>query len=317
MNEKGNRSKLLLAGRFPLQGWPYRSRRSLLSHALTPFDASVVREMARKFLLLADPDSQETIEHALVADILEVSSGHAQFIKSVLMDLVAKERQRNGHIRLPRRLTKEEKHAYVSRFDADIDQHTVWEDADLEKAYEETLCVFRWLNREIVRELDLPVADPLSGLTAIYVLSPDDFRADPVICHTKASWLRYERPKEYMEAHKRAQQIFAAGMERLVCPTQLDYILEWLLHTAHLLIAEKPQDVEGRLGKLIKQIEQYVHYQAYPEQVRGDMGVQLVSRITDEDRELWNLLEECVGEEGIEKVLEMLEEKEVLDVRQS
>jgi hypothetical protein len=32
---------------------------------------------------------------------------------------------------------------------------------------------------------------------------------------------------------------------------------------------------------------------------------------------LWNLLEECVGEEGIEGVLEMLEEKEVLDVRQS
>jgi hypothetical protein len=146
------------------------------------------------------------------------------------------------------------------------------------------------------------------------VLSPDDFMADPVIRHTKASWLRYERPKEYTEAHKRAQQIFAAGMERLVCPTQLDYILEWLFHTAHLLLAKRPQDVEGRLGTLSERIEQQVRYRAYPERVRGKAGVQLVRRITDEDRELWNLLEECIGEGGIEQMLDMLEQKEVLDV---
>ncbi|MDY7076323.1 MAG: SIR2 family protein [Chloroflexota bacterium] len=316
MNEKGERSKLLMGGRFPLQGWPYRSRRSLLSHALTPFDAAVVREMAHKFLLLANPDSPEVIAPTLVADILEISSGHAQFIKSILLDLVAEERRRDGRIRLPRHLAQEEKHAYGSQFNADIDRHVKWENPDLKQVYEGTLCVFRWLNREMVRELDLSVTDPLSNLTGIYVLSPDDFRADRVIRHTKASWLRYERPREYAEAHRQAQRLFAAGMERLVFPTQLDYTLEWLFHTAHLLIVEEPQDVEERLGKLIEQIELQARYRAYPAQVRGNVGAHLVRRITDEDQELWTVLETCASEEGIEKVLRILEEREVLDVGQ-
>ena len=204
----------------------------------------------------------------------------------------------------------------MSQFNADIDRHVKWENPDLKQVYEGTLCVFRWLNREMVRELDLSVTDPLSNLTGIYVLSPDDFRADPVIRHTKASWLRYERPREYAEAHRQAQRLFAAGMERLVFPTQLDYTLEWLFHTAHLLIVEEPQDVEERLGKLIEQIELQARYRAYPAQVRGNVGAHLVRRITDEDQELWTVLETCAGEEGIEKVLRILEEREVLDVGQ-
>jgi hypothetical protein len=316
MNERGQRSKLLLAGRYPLQGWPYSLRRGLLSHALTPFVASVVREMAQKLLLATDPDSQERFEPELIADILEVSSGHVGFIKAILMDLMSEERLRDGHIRLPPHLTEAEKREYVSRFSVGIDQHVPWEDEILKEVYEDTLCVFRWLNREMVRQLNLP-SDPLLSLTAIYVLSPDNFSNDQIVRRTKMFRLRYERPTKFVEAHKQAQGIFASGMERLVYPVQLDYILEWLFHTAHLLIAEEPQDVEGRRGKLIKQIEQYVHYRAYPVQVRGNVGAQLVRRITDEDRELWTLLEKCVGEEGIEQMLEMLEQKEVLDVGQS
>jgi hypothetical protein len=193
MNRRGQRSKLLLAGRYPLRGWPYLFRRSLRSHTLTPFDASVVQEMAQKFLLTTDPDSQERFEPELIADILEVSSGHAGFIKAILVDLTSEERRHDGRIRLPPRLTEEEKQEYVSRFSADIDRHVPWESKTQKKAYQETLCVFRWLNREIVRELDLPL-DPFSALTAVYVLSPDNFSNDLVIRRTKMFRLRYEQP---------------------------------------------------------------------------------------------------------------------------
>lgn len=315
MNEQGQRSKLLLAGRFPLKGWPYRFRRNFLPRALTPFDASTVREMARKFLLVTDPDSQERFEPELIADILEVSSGHALFIKTILADLTSEKRRHEGRIRLPRRFTEEEKRKYVSQFNGEIDKHISWENKELKKAYEETLCVFRWLNREIVGELGLPTGDPLSKLAAIYVLSPQDFSNDPVIRRIKMLRLKYEQFEKFVEAHRKAQRLFATGVEQLVHPVQLDYILEWLFHTAHLLIAEKPKaKEEERCKALVKQIEEQVKYRAYLGRIRGEsIGAQLVRRIT-EDRELWNLLEKCIGQEGIERALEVLEKKEVLNV---
>jgi len=315
MNEKRERSKLLLAGRFPLKGWPYRFRRNLLSYALTPFDASTVREMALKFLLAADPNSQERFEPELIADILETSGGHALFIKTILADLTSEERRYEGRIRLPRRLTEEEKRRYVSQFNDEIDKHVPWESEELKKAYEETLCVFRWLNREIVRGLDLSIEDPLSKLADIYVLSPRDFSDDPVIRRIKMLRLKYEQPKKFIEAHRKAQRLFATGVEQLVHPVQLDYILEWLFHTAHLLIAEKPKaKEEERCKALVKQIEEQVKYRAYLGRIRGEsIGAQLVRRIT-KDRELWNLLEKCIGKEGIERALKVLEKKEVLNV---
>jgi len=312
MNGPGRRCKLVLGGRYPLQGWPYSLRRNLLSHALTSFDTSVVREMAHKLLLITDADSQEHFEPELIADVLEVSSGHAGFLKAILLDLMSEERKHDGLIRLPRRLTVEDKREYVSRFNGDIDRHVPWENGTLKQVYEETLCVFRWLNREVVRDLALPF-DPFSALTAIYVLSPDDYSNDQVIRRTKMFWLRHERPAEFMKAHQRAQEIFGLGVERLQYPLQLDYILEWLFHTAHLLIAEQPEDIAKRRARVFKQIRS-VRFRADQEQVRGRMGHQLAGRISEQDRELWSLLEECVGKEAVEEVLTTLERKEVLDV---
>jgi hypothetical protein len=313
MLERGQRAKLLLAGRFPLQGWPYNFRRNFRSYALTPFKLSDVQEMARKFLLSTDLDSQERFEPELLNDVLEVSGGHALFIKQILTDLVKEERRQDGRIRLPRCLTEDEKRSYMRRFNEEIDQHIAW--GHLQKVYAEQLCVFRWLNREIVRELRIS-PDPLHDLTAIYVLSPTDFYfyADPVIRRIKTLWLRYEHPESFAEAQQRAQKIFAAGMERLTYPYQLDYIVEWLFHTVHLLLVVEPEDAEKRRTKLIEQIKEHVRYRAYLELVREDIGAQLVSRIVEKDPELWPLLERCIGREGLEEVLPMLEQMEVQNV---
>jgi len=310
MLERGERAKLLLAGRFPLQGWPYRFRRDFISHALTPFTLSDVREMAIKFLLTSDPDSQERFEPELLNDILEVSGGHALFIKHILADLVGEERRQDGRIQLPRRLTEEEKRDYIQQFNQRIDKHIAW--GRVQETYAVQLCVFRWLNREIIRELGLS-PDPLPALTAIYMLSPTDFRADPVIRRIKMLWLRYNQPDRFAEAHQRAQKVFATGMKRLTYPMQLDYIVEWLFHTAHLLLVEEPEDTEKRHTRLIEQIGKQVCYRAYPELVRGAIGAQLVSRIVEKDPELWSLLKRCLGREGLEGTLAMLEHMEVED----
>nr|HID14622.1 hypothetical protein [Anaerolineae bacterium] len=173
--------------------------------------------------------------------------------------------------------------------------------------------MFRWLNREIVRELGLS-PDLVRDLTGIYVLSPSDFHADPVIRRIKTLWLRYNQPDRFKEAHQRAQTVFAAGVERLTFPTQLDYIIEWLFHTVHLLLVEEPEDTEKRGAKLSEQIKEQVRYRAYPELVRGAVGAQLVSRIVKKDPESWSLLEQCVGKEGLEETLALLEQMEVQDV---
>jgi len=311
MVEGGKRAKLLLAGRFPLQGWPYFFRRNFLSRALTPFKLSDVREMAMKFLLTTDPDSQERFEPELLDDILEVSGGHALFIKQILTDLVREERRKAGRIRLPRYLTEEEKRGYVRQFNEEIDKNIAW--GTLKEIYSDKLCVFRSLNREIIRELSLSF-DPLPDLTTIYVLSPADFRADPVIRRIKTLWLRYEHPEKFVEAQRRAQEIFAAGIERLTYPTQLDYIVEWLFHTAQLLLVEEPESIEERHMKLNERIQMHVRYRAYLELVRGDIRKQLVNRIVGEDLELRSLLERCIGIERLEKTLAMLEQMEVQNV---
>jgi hypothetical protein len=126
-------------------------------------------------------------------------------------------------------------------------------------------------------------------------------------------WLRYEWPTKFVEAHEKAQKTFILGVERLLYPLQVDYILEWLFHTAHLLIVQVPKSVRARRGRLVGHIEP-LHYRADREQVRGEIGSQLVRRIAEKDRELWNILEECVGEDGVEEVLAILERKEVFDV---
>ena len=315
MNKRGQPSKLLLAGRYPLpvQRQPYSFRRNLLSHALTPFDVSDVLDMAQRFLLATDPDSQEQFEPGLIAAVLEVSSGYTGFIKAILVDLTAESGRQDGHIALPSRLDGETKRAYVARFNMDIDQHVDWTREDLKQMYEETLCVFRWLRKEIVNKLALSIGeDLLNALVEIHVLSPD-YRADLVIRRTKMLQLRYQQPGEYVEAHKLAQETFAAGMEKIVDDVQLDYILEWLFHTAHLLLAED-QDIETRRESLIKHVEEQVHYRAFWG-AQGEMGSQLVNRIIGvgekrEDHELWNLLKECVGAGGAQEILDILTQKQ-------
>ncbi|MBN1486169.1 MAG: SIR2 family protein [Anaerolineae bacterium] len=319
LNAGGQPSRLLLAGLYPLKRWPYALRRGLLSHALTPFDIPVVREMAQKFLLATDPDSQEEFSDALIADVIAVSSGYAGFIKAILVDLTSVAKRVDGHIHLPPSLDEAAKSAYVSQFNAEIDAHVRWEeDVALKPVYENQLCVFRWLNREIVEVLDFPKEkDLFKSLVRMHILSFPKHQSDLVIRQIKMLYLFYHNRDGYLVAHQRAQQIFANGMAQLVDEAQLKYIREWLLHTAYLLLALQPDDLAGRHQELVLAVQNVVRFRTDLDAPES-MGEQLINQIVGSgedqgDMELSNLLRTCIGERGIEDVFDLLK-REVADV---
>lgn len=316
MNEQRKPSKLLLAGRFPLKDVPYMLRKEMKSIALSPFSEDDVREMAYNFLLTTDPDSQERFEPELIADILEVSGGHALFIKLILEELLSEKRRYKGQIRLPRRLTEKEKRDFTLQFNEELDRHIQWPSQTIKEIYEDSLCVFRRLNRDLLKALEPPVEDPLPDLQRAYIFSPEGFYNDPVIRRIKTARLRFEAPEKFIKAQERAQSLFAEGMKRLVHPQQLDYIIEWLFHSVQILLVKIPDEPKKRYDELAEMVEKEVHYRAYIEQVWGDVGAEIEKRIVEQDKELQTLLEKCVEQDGAAAILGTLSKKEVLDAGQ-
>ncbi len=314
MNKEGKNSKLLLAGRIPLQDLPYGFRCDLSSQPLSPLTLGSVYEMALKFLLAADPDSQEKFSDELIADIIDVSGGNTHFVKTILADIALKTKDR---IQIPDRL--DDKQLYIKFFNEEIDDHICWKNSDQKKVYEELFCVFRWLNREIVRKIESETGKEylLSELTDIFVLSPVDYKSDPVIRRIKMHHMQYNKPEKYAYAQKQAKEIFASGIRNLGYPMQLDYIFEWLFHTAHLLITEFPEDKKRRYDELKKQISGNIHLRANLDYVQGNIGEQLVNRITKQDVELLDTFRVCVGKDNTEDIIKLLEIKEVSHELQS
>ncbi|MCD4669857.1 MAG: hypothetical protein K8S14_05375, partial [Actinomycetia bacterium] len=301
MNQSGMRSKLIFAGRFPLSDLPYPFRRDLDSRRLRPLQRSAVGEMARKFLLAKDPDSQERFSAELLTDIVEISGGHPGFVKAVLRELTGDEEK--GWY-LPSRLTEEEKKKYISRFNKIVDGQLNWQ--DVKDVYETKLSVYRWVNREILTELQVPVEETIRVLIEEYILMPEGFTFDPVIQHIKMLQLRYEFPDKYKRAHETARDSFRTGIEELSFPAQREYIVEWLFHTAHLLLVE--YSLAERREMLFEQIQSLPPYRVRRGIFYGHPGEDLAVQVM-KDVVLRCLLETCVGEREMDKVLGSLRKR--------
>lgn len=320
LNAHNKRSKLVMAGLRPVRLWPRTVYRHLYSYRLPALDQSYIRVMAGLFLLAADPNSQARFSHSLLNDILEVSGGHPKFVKIILADLISEERRHYGRVVLPARLTEEDKQAYVERFDSHIDRYIPWDDyPQIKRIYENQLCVFRRLNREILAQMALGVENVFSALVELYLLRDDGCSTDSVIRHTKHLLLRYRAPEDHKTVHRRAEGLFHAGVKSLADQVQRDYLLELLFHKAHLLISEIPEDAQHRQDVLRRRYEALVELvQPLKFQVQLNLCSQRIAvnfvATMNKDAELSNLLEACMGEELLEALRELLRTKEVISV---
>lgn len=307
-------SKFLLAGRNPLQKLPYSFAKEFKAIELKPLTVSSVYELAYKFLLGVDPDSQERFSEQLINDILEISGGHSQFVKIILDDLTSQPNRKQGKIEIPHRLDESKKKEYVLKyFNKPIDEYIVWDDRT-RNVFEKTLCVFRFFNREIIKKVlpDPKDIDLLSVLRTAFVVSSDD-KTDPVIRKMKMLYLKYTDIDGYQQAHQTAQNFFVEGIKRTAFPIQLNYICELLYHTLHLLMFQHPPDYQERKHTIKQQIDN-IQYRVNMNQIRGGDISEIVRKEIMEDVELRDTLEQCVGENISEEMIEQLIKREVKDV---
>jgi hypothetical protein len=320
LNTHNRRSKLVIAGLRPARVWPRAAYRHLYSYRLPVLDQSYIRMMAGLFLLAADPNSQAQFSHSLLNDVLEVSGGHPKFVKIILADLTSEERRSDGRIRLPTRLTEEDKQTYVERFDSHIDHYIPWDDCpQIKRIYEDQLCVFRRLNREILAQMAFGIENVFSTLVELHLFRDDGCSTDLVIRHTKHLLLRHQGPEDYKAVHRRAVELFHPGVKSLADQVQRDYLLELLFHKAHLLISEIPEDphhsqnVLRRRYEALVELVQPLKFQVQLNLCSQRIAVNFVTTM-NKDAELSNLLEACIGEELLEALREILKAKEVTNV---
>lgn len=320
LNDKGKRSKLLACGRRAIKKWPARVRpyKNLYSSELPPLSRSgpggedPVHEMAVKFLLAADPGADPHFPDELLDDILEVSRGNPRFVKDILVDLTSARRRRQGRIQLPTRLDAQAVEQYVKRFSDDIDDYILADmDAQTRPIYEDTLCVFRFLDMEILDNLDIDRAI-LEKLIALGVFTdiPYPYLADPLIRYVKGRRLYHRTPDAYKKAHRRAQEIFGGEATEFTDRSQQNYIVEWLFHQTHWLLAEMPGDGEEkrRCNELSKWVNAFQF--RYRRHSMKKPGEKFVKRVKREDEELLQLLISCIGEHGWNQLSSLLEDKE-------
>jgi hypothetical protein len=89
---RGLRSRLILSGRYRVQGWPVTYNRYAEMFPLSPFSLSAVREMVGKYTLFRHPKAAIPPPSAeLVSQIYEITGrSHPGFIKLILDDVMEK-----------------------------------------------------------------------------------------------------------------------------------------------------------------------------------------------------------------------------------
>jgi hypothetical protein len=323
LNAHNRRSRLVMAGLTPVQVWPRRAYRHLYSYRLPPLNRPSILMMSRLFLLAADPNSQAQFSHSLLNDVLEVSGGHPKFVSDILADLTSEERRVDGRVTLPARLTEPDKQAYVERFDRRIDRYVPWGDyPEIERVYEDQLCAFRRLNRELLAQMSLGVENLFSTLVELHLFRDDGSSTDSVVRHTKHLLLRYHKPEDYRAVHRQAVELFRAGGKRLADEVQRDYLLELLFHEAHLLINEIPedpehpehrQDVLHRRYEALEALVRPLKFQVQFNLCSQRIAVRFVAAM-NQDAELSNVLEACIGDDLLRAFRGILKAKEVFSV---
>jgi hypothetical protein len=274
-------------------------------------ESAEVHNMARAFLLAADPSSQAQFAPELIKDICETSCGHPGFIKTILGDLTAENEQAQDHIQLPRRLTDEEKGNYIRKFNADIDHYIPWgDDPQIKEMYEKCLCVLRFINREILDALGVEGKNTWTQLIELQLLSGNESSTNSVIRQMRALKLHHEHKDTYYAAHRQMLKIYLAGAHQLADEIQCKYMREVLFHLAHMLLTKASNQNERyrRMSKIVLRLTF---------QILRDLPIGIKDHFIDQmnrDIELSNLLEECIGDNNLQQLQDLFREKEIPNV---
>ncbi|MBC8492383.1 MAG: SIR2 family protein [Chloroflexi bacterium] len=320
------RSRLILAGRFPVEGWSFSFKRYMETFPLSPFTLSAVREMVGKYVLFSDPRAEVTPPSTrLVEQIYDITGrSHPGFIKGILDDLIRKSRTPDGQIELPVALTEEEVSNYLNSFEETIQQE-VWQAAPsgIRELFSGGLCVLRKLSFSLLERLAEEEAFGSlfeafrSPETVVRTLRECHLLAyefplhivDPVIRRIQAYILNRRGARCFQEVHGAAASAWKGLLPAVEDKVQLFYFQEWLYHKANRLLQEhtEPEKRWEALNPEVTEIELRTS-QRYP----VGMGRALVQEIEEKDGELLDTLLECFGEEYYQKLRQVLMEKQEL-----
>jgi hypothetical protein len=327
LDASGQRSRLILSGRYPVEDWPFSFKRYAEVFPLSPFSLSAVREMVGKYTLFHDP--QATVAPPslrLVEQIYDLTGrSHPGFIKQILDDLMKKSEKPDSGFELPLALTEQEVDGYLTSFTKTIYKE-VWATvpSELGELYAQGLCVLRRLNAGLLARL--AQEDAFRDLFSI-VGKPEDVMnwlkkchllayefplevADPIIRRVQSHALRRSKPERFTLAHRAAASAWKSLLPSVEDLTQLRYFREWLYHQASYLQIDG-NTVESHWEALRKEVEAVQFRTSQPYPVR--MGETLLKDIEEKkerdkerDEELYDALLASLGEAHYEEFRRLL-----------
>ena len=329
LDESGQRSRLILSGRYPVEGWPFSFKRYAEVFPLSPFTLSAVREMVGKYTLFHDPQAAiASPSPRLVEQIYDFTGrSHPGFIKEILDDLMKKSIKPDGRLELPPALTEQEIDDYLASF-AETIRKEVWATvpSELEKLFAQGLCVLRRLNasllaylaqEDVFRNLFSPIGKPEGVIDSLKKcrLLVYEFpleAVDPVIRRIQGHILRRDKiePDRFALAHDAAASAWRGLLSSVADLTQLRYFREWLYHLASYLQLDGKTD-EAHWKVLREEVEAipFRTSQHYPARM-GETLLQDIEEKKERDRErdgeLLDVLLVCLGETHYEEFRQLL-----------
>ncbi len=321
LNQKGKRSRLILAGRYPVEGWPYSFKRHAEMFPLSPFSEDAVWEMVRKYVLANDPTAQSPVPpRELARQIYQVTGrSNPGFIKHILDDLMQRSKQPDDSFRLPVALTEQEMDGYLASF-AETIHKEVWaaslaaeEATAIESLFDRGLCVLRQVNLSLLERLaqadvfQEPMAvferpkTVLHRLKKCHLLSyefPLEV-VDPIVRRITSQRLRRTDPEHFVRAHRAAASAWEDLLGFVEDAVQLRYIRDLLYHQASYLHKDG-QSKKAHWDILREKVEAISFKSSQPPPAR--MGETLLKDIEEKrdrdhepDGELLDILEACLG----------------------
>ncbi len=326
LTKDGKRSRLILAGRYPVAGWPFSFKREAEIFPLSPFSLSGVSEMVGKYTLFNDPEAAiEPPSPTLVRQIYDLTGrSNPGFIKHILDDLLAK-RDSDGKLKLPPELSDSQSRAYLASF-MDVIRKEIWSraPAGLETLFAEGLCVLRRLNasllykladEDVFRDHFIPLGGPqdvIAALRQCHLLAHKFplYEVDPVVRHIHSDALRKNTAARLGLSHRAAARAWRSLLPSVRDTEQLMFFQEWLYHAASYLVLNDPSQ-EGRWSELQTEVAtiEFLTTQVPPvgmgEALLREIG-EKPQRDKDRDGELLDVLVAAIGETHYEDLHQAL-----------
>jgi hypothetical protein len=323
------KSRLILSGRYPVEGWPFAFKREAEVFPLSPFSLSAVREMVGKYVLFYDPQALLPTSQ-LVQQIYDVTGrANPSFVKAILDDLMKKSKKPDGGLELPPALTKQEIVGYLASFEETI-RKEVWAVAlpdcfqPVETLFAQGLCILRRLNLNLLAHLaesdtfrdhfsEARRPEAVLGALKKCRLLTYEFPlevVDLVIRRIQGESLWRKDKARLASAHKAVASAWQTLLSSVADQTYLAFFREWLYHQAACLRLDD-QSQEAHWQTLERQIAAipFRTSQPYP----AGMGQALLQTIEEKrdrdkerDEELLDVLLDCLGERHHEALRKQL-----------